>query len=365
MTRMVHLLLFLVAIFIFASTSQAQISITSSDLLALIGTSQSVESDTSGGITVNVGSAGTNQTWDFRSLTIDGVNAAFDFIGPTGTPFEGDFPTANFVQRLEFDAQTSLYTYSEVTSDAFSQLGIGTVSTNPDTSFIMERSDDVAPLPLTFGTMWTSTTTDTTDFGSGVLFVNNSTTTNNVDGWGTVRLPVGDFDCLRIREDSEHISETIFNGNVQTSDTTRDISYTWVSKQNFLLVAVTSQDGETDPNFTEASSVFRITDMGTAVNEPSEQIPESPALLQNYPNPFNPETVIRFELSTRGPIDLTVYNLLGQEVRTLVNEVRSSGPHHVRWNGLDDDGREVAGGVYLYRLKTGTSVETRKMVLLR
>lgn len=366
MTRKIQLLLFLIAALTFAHTSQAQPTITSSDIMSLIGTTpRSIESDTSGSITVNVGSAGASQNWDFSAQTIDGVNAAIEFLTATGTPFASDFPTANFVQKLEFGQESTLYTYHEVTSDAFSQLGIGIVSTDPDTSFIMERSNDVAPLPLEFEDTWTATTTDTTDIGSGFVTVNNSTTNNTVDGWGNVQLPVGEFACLRIREESEMLSETLMDGSIVSSDTTRDISYAWISPQEFLLVSISSQPGETDPNFTEAASISRLTDTGTSVDESREQLPESLTLLQNYPNPFNPETVIPFQLSTRTPVEVTVYNLLGQKVRTLVDEVRSAGEHRVKWNGRAGDGQQVPGGVYLYRLRTDTGVETRKMILLR
>lgn len=73
-------------------------------------------------------------------------------------------------------------------------------------------------------------------------------------------------------------------------------------------------------------------------------------LRQNVPNPFNPETVIPFELADVGLVRLTVYSTLGQEVRTLVDEVRSAGRHRVRWDGRDERGRRVGSGLFLYRL---------------
>ena len=73
-------------------------------------------------------------------------------------------------------------------------------------------------------------------------------------------------------------------------------------------------------------------------------------LRQNVPNPFNPETVIPFELADVGLVRLTVYSTLGQEVRTLVDEVRSAGRHRVRWDGRDERGRRVGAGLFLYRL---------------
>jgi len=97
-----------------------------------------------------------------------------------------------------------------------------------------------------------------------------------------------------------------------------------------------------------------------------ESLPQSFALSQNYPNPFNPETTIRFDLPRSGEIDLAVYNLAGQKVATLALGVREAGAYTLRWDGRDDDGTELASGVYLYRLRGGGgAVETRKLLLLR
>ena len=89
------------------------------------------------------------------------------------------------------------------------------------------------------------------------------------------------------------------------------------------------------------------------------------SLDQNRPNPFNPSTVISFALPSPAYVKLRVYNILGQEVRRLVDEVRPNGRHTVRWDGKNDRENAVAGGIYLYQLQVGTFVRTRKMVLLR
>ncbi len=102
--------------------------------------------------------------------------------------------------------------------------------------------------------------------------------------------------------------------------------------------------------------------------ESSGGIPLAPlefALAQNYPNPFNPETTIRYQLDKTGPVKLAIYNLLGQSVRTLVDQTQNAGEHVVNWDGRDDLGREVSSGVYLYRLKSGELLATRKLALIR
>ena len=93
-------------------------------------------------------------------------------------------------------------------------------------------------------------------------------------------------------------------------------------------------------------------------------VPRTPVLNQNYPNPFNPSTDITFSLISQEQVSLSVFNLLGQNVRMLVEEVMGEGFHKVHWDGRDDLGRRVPGGIYFCRIKAGNWSATRKMVAL-
>ena len=95
------------------------------------------------------------------------------------------------------------------------------------------------------------------------------------------------------------------------------------------------------------------------------EIPEEFALGQNYPNPFNPLTKIDFSLPKTGRVVITIYNLLGQEVTTLINESLDYGYHTVTWQGTDRMGRPVGSGVYFSELKAAGNRKTRKMLLLK
>jgi Tol biopolymer transport system component len=103
----------------------------------------------------------------------------------------------------------------------------------------------------------------------------------------------------------------------------------------------------------------------TVLEEHTAAPPQSFALTQNYPNPFNSNTVIGFNLPRSQDVELTVYNLAGQKVVSLVNGYRQAGSYTMHWDGRDEAGRALASGVYLYRLQAGTRVETRKLLLLR
>jgi hypothetical protein len=88
-------------------------------------------------------------------------------------------------------------------------------------------------------------------------------------------------------------------------------------------------------------------------------------LMQNYPNPFNPVTTIRYSTPGAGHVDLTVYDVSGRRVRSLVRGDQPAGAHSIVWDGRNDGGRQVAAGVYFYRLAAGRSSSVRKMVVLR
>ncbi|MEE3258246.1 MAG: FlgD immunoglobulin-like domain containing protein, partial [Candidatus Latescibacterota bacterium] len=104
----------------------------------------------------------------------------------------------------------------------------------------------------------------------------------------------------------------------------------------------------------------------TAVRETREDaLPAIFTLAQNFPNPFNAATTIRFELPERADVELALYNLAGQRIATLATGERPAGTYTLTWDGRDDSGRALASGLYLYRLRSGQTTETRKLTLLR
>jgi flagellar hook assembly protein FlgD len=94
-------------------------------------------------------------------------------------------------------------------------------------------------------------------------------------------------------------------------------------------------------------------------------IPEVFALHENYPNPFNPSTTLSFDLPKISNVNITIYNMLGQKVKTFSMQNASAGYHSVRWNGTNDLGERVSTGIYLYQLHTREFVKTRKMVFMK
>jgi hypothetical protein len=106
--------------------------------------------------------------------------------------------------------------------------------------------------------------------------------------------------------------------------------------------------------------------IATGIKELGVITPDDYQLAQNYPNPFNPTTNITFTLPINKKISLTIYNSLGQEVRTLINEeTYAAGTHTLQWDATDNSGRKVASGVYIYTLTFGNFSKSMKMTLLK
>jgi hypothetical protein len=111
---------------------------------------------------------------------------------------------------------------------------------------------------------------------------------------------------------------------------------------------------------------FSLNSVATSVEEEVQTvIPTQYTLEQNYPNPFNPTTQISFSLPNTERVTLTIYNLIGQKIRTLVDGTMSAGSHVVTWNGKDTRGVQMPSGVYFYRLESSGFNAARRMLMLK
>jgi hypothetical protein len=176
---------------------------------------------------------------------------------------------------------------------------------------------------------------------------------------------------------------TIVNGAwSQNAAMTASVSYT-VPKprspapdlvmKNCNLIVLVYKNG-TSLSFAEIQQAAKWSLLTTDVEDRRDpEIAGEFELSPNYPNPLRvsaatPETQISYVLPNiagKHNVDLAIYNQLGQQVRTLVNSTQTSGSHNVVWDGRDDQGRPVVGGIYFYRLRFGTQQATRKIVVLR
>ena len=103
----------------------------------------------------------------------------------------------------------------------------------------------------------------------------------------------------------------------------------------------------------------------TAIEDAGSALPPIFALHPNFPNPFNTNTAILYQLPQAGPVELTINNIAGQRVTTLVDAQKPAGRHQTAWNGRDASGKSVGSGLYFYRLSTDTQTQTRRMILVK
>jgi hypothetical protein len=122
-------------------------------------------------------------------------------------------------------------------------------------------------------------------------------------------------------------------------------------------------------DFTHRVPILTVNDAAlvTGIEEQGSEtaLPEEFALGQNYPNPFNPETEIKYDLPKESQVMLAVFNLVGQKVRTLVNNRTAPGRYSVTRTGTDQSGKTLASGVYIYRLQAGDFVQAHRMLLVK
>ena len=194
------------------------------------------------------------------------------------------------------------------------------------------------------------------------LFSHDFTGTDNPgifptsDGWHKMKIEVN----------SQNPDSTAFwcyfDGNLLTGCPIYDTTSSRNTSGSFGLYTF-QMDGDGIPGYFDNLVVAQSP--WTSVDNKSSNIPEGYALEQNYPNPFNPETRISYQLNEGGFTSLTVFNLLGSEIKTLVTEEQPAGSYSVTWDGTDELGNKMPSGIYFYALRSGNFVATKKMIMMK
>jgi formylglycine-generating enzyme required for sulfatase activity len=207
------------------------------------------------------------------------------------------------------------------------------------------------PLPVTL-------TTFTAVFSNGLPVLQWITTSEiNNSGWNIYRNMVEDA------SNSQLINLEFITGAGSTTEQTNysfldefDIEY---GETYYYWLESVSLGGESEEF---GPITLNIPEEG---EEEAPPVPDKFSLLPNYPNPFNPETCIRYNLPVECLTEISIYNIKGEKVITLVKEIQEAGYYSVTWNGRNKDGQEVSSGVYLYRLETLNYKVARSMVLIK
>ncbi len=338
--------------------------INSTDFPSTVGTKLVTNSSVDETLDVDLGSTGGSQSWDFT-----GINTPESFtqyiVDKSTTPFAGSFPTANLVTMHSFNVDSIFYYYSYLSSTELTSQGWGVYV--PDTTWVSEylRSTPLLKFPVEYNDVWYWATYWELE-AEGVTTSMLDSAKCTYDAWGTVAIPLGNFECARIKSEVTIITETKMGEIVMFTDTSKSIEYAWFSPGHGYIADITSFGGEEDPNFTQAEFFSCLGENLTGVEEKSESQKDfNFTLMQNYPNPFNPRTKIGYYLFEESGVELSIYNALGQKVKTLISQHQTPGGKEVFWDGKDDKGNEVSSGIYFYRLKTKAFCQTKKMLLLR
>jgi hypothetical protein len=344
----------------FPQSSTSQITIDAEHFGDIVGAVGTYMVSTTGSIPVDLGQAGpANWVWNFSDVNLDNcIVYKYTVVDAQITPSAGVYPGADFVLKESDVADSAWFvnTFVDLLHDSLRVVG-KELSMPPDTIKTKTSFDDYYPVPLEYGTEWTSAQAETLDFG-GSPYVSATTNENLVDAWGTIQLPIGIFDCLRIRTLSTLADEY---GEITW------VRYTFVGTSSILLAIVQGEVDDPDLNFSNAVYVEMFSGSNTGVKGRPVQTgaPESFRLLANFPNPFNPVTHIRYDIPSYARIDLSVFKALGEKVKTLYSGFRIPGQYTAVWDGTDAEGNSMPSGVYCCRLRGQGFTQSRNMTLVR
>lgn len=377
MKRCATIVAFLMIALLVPAPAGAQISISFSEFQALITNSTRINhsGNYSAPVAVNLGSpSGASQTFDLSAVPApDNVfTLGQTFSDPTGQPGASNFPGATMCTSVIDStslpgAVITFVQYYLLQADGFYILGQYSRTYFPP--FIDEVYVEtyrpmrlLIPLPLAYGTARTAV--DTVDTDGGDTYVR--TTDIAVDGWGDITFPlwtagsalpkIAVVPCLRAIE--TEVTDFYSGGVFQSSE--KYVSVTFITEDGSLLIAEQNDTAYTGGVAQVVSMDYSADEAATDVRQTSPAVPEEYALSQNYPNPFNPSTSIAFTIPTADHVRLTVYDLLGREVATLVDRQMGPGAYEATF-----DAAGLPSGMYLYRLASGSFVRTMKLSVVK
>jgi hypothetical protein len=341
----------IIIFFIIALTSDvcSQVTLTNGNNPAAGNTQMIIDCDTN---EISQGNTGTNQTWNFTSLTRLDSNL-LSWVTASSTPYSAQFSSSNIASTNDN------LSYNYFTTGASNLYTNGTAS--PTTVIPYTDTELYLQYPFTYNSSFSD------NFAASYNQAGNQTYRTGIinvtgDAWGTINLPFGSFqNALRVKyvlhtRDSSNSGTPI----VFVTDLT---SYVWfVPGRKFPVFEIIYNSisfngvpfGTTKlVNYNSNSTPIGITPI-------SAEVPRGFRLGQNYPNPFNPVTNINMDIQHAGSVKLVVYDILGNEIETLINDNLTAGSYKVDWNAAS-----YPSGVYYYRLTSGNFSDTKQLILIK
>ncbi len=342
-----------------ASPLFAQITIDWTEIPQTIGTSWTKNSKDI--VTVDLGSTGGPQTWNFTSQPMGTDSVILLVVPVSSTPFADSFPDANLTYKSRADGDTA-YQYYELEPGFMCMLGLAVVTTDTSNVFRYIPADSVS-LPVNYGDSAYYHYGYLIDLGMGPMYECRFDMHGKrvVDAYGTVVIPYGSFECLRICAfDTCDFSIDSSGVNIYFQSTTH-IRYEFPTEDFSNVVCITSYPGETNQNFTEAEVIERLTFFSTAIEESKT----APILSSSHqPNPFSSHVAITYSLTRTNHVSLRIYDINGRLVGTVVNTSQPQGSYSAMWCGKDELGNPLPNGVYFYHLKVDNTSSMGKILLI-
>lgn len=345
---------YLLTAMVLSGMLQGQISITYSDYLDGFATGAVYHSFTTPIegplVSVFVGEAsGVAQTWDFSGFDFSYV-AWSQSIEPAIAPMIADFPSANTVlyEKSWIPGPDTMYTwnYKELQSGQFLIHGL-----SDETSVLLSYDPPAihAVIPLEYGSSWLRER-DSTFIMEGYWIIREATVT--VDAFGEMKLPEGQYPCLRL---TQLVASTTYTPIGTETVYTKSYHFYAKGMREVNLSTIL------EPQFT--LTTIEVAAVKYSAREGSSSLPEygvagSLMLAQNYPNPFTGRTTVGYQVGSTSAVTLKVFDLFGNEITTLVEKEQSPGTYTVVF-----DAGGLPPGIYYCRLSSGASSITKKMMV--
>jgi hypothetical protein len=353
MKNLIYIFYFLL-FFIFSLNAYSQLTLTSTYNPVIGDVEKYFLCDTVG---VIQGDSGTNKTWNFSNLIVTD-SSTNNYVNPVGTPYDSLFTLSNVASSTVSEG-TMIYNYYKTSVNQDEFMGYA----YQDFQEILSNTEIMMSYPFTYNSSYFDNVSGAGSL-TGYLFNLNGTISNRGDATGTISLPFGTYpNALRVKTlttetDSVPMFNLVYNF--------LSVGYSWyVGSLKFPVFSIyyntTVQNGDT----TYDKQVYYCHSQPIGIKQIGKNVPTSFELYQNFPNPFNPTTKIRFTIPSAGaygniPFRLVIYDVLGREVTTLVNEQLKPGSYEVEWNASN-----YPSGVYFYKLMAGDFSDTKRMVLIK
>ena len=349
-THLLSLKLFLILL-LFTSAVNAQM-ILNSDRKPVVGDSFTTKyMDTTG---VTEGPSGSNIAWDFSNLIATGEQWNVQYVDPSVAPGDSLFPDADIA--VSYDGLA--HTFYDTDGNSVHSLGVA----YEGFALVYNNKEKVAEFPFTLSSSFVDSFYASYQVGENLEVRNFGRIKMIGDAFGTIVLPNGSTrSTLRVKIDRESSDTIIINEIPIGINTFRSTTYQWYTNESkYPVLGISYVNMQTNGILSSYKQVDYNVETPTDVDDESPEIVNGFELSQNYPNPFNPSTKISWHSSEGSHQTLKIYNVLGTEVATLVDEYKPAGSYEVNF-----DASKLPSGVYLYSLQSGSETITKKMTLIK